>query len=74
MMWRPGLYDDLIGFGITLADPSDRSLGRQTTAEAFYRFDLADNIAITADVQYLADPGFSNEDPLVFGLRARINL
>lgn len=74
MMWRPGLYDDLFGFGVTVSDPSDRSLGRQTTAEAFYRFDVSDNIAITADAQYLTEPGFSDEDPLVFGLRVRINL
>lgn len=74
MMWRPGLYDDLLGFGITVADPVDRSLDTQTTVEAFYRLDLSDNVALTADIQYLNNPGFSEDDPMVFGLRLRVNL
>ena len=74
MMWRPGLYDDLFGFGATVADPSDQNLDRQTTVEAFYRVDLSDNLALTADVQYLKNPGFNPDDPLVFGLRLRFNL
>lgn len=74
LMWRPGFYDDLIGFAINLADPVDRTLDQQTTVEAFYRLDVSDNLAITADVQYLKNPGFGSADPLVFGLRMRLNL
>lgn len=74
VLWRPGFYDDLIGFGITVADLSDPSLDRQTTMEAFYRFDVSDNVALTADVQYLHNPGFNSNDPWVFGLRLRFNL
>jgi len=74
MMWRPGSYDDLLGFGVTVADPSDRALERQTTVEAFYRMDISDNVALTADVQYLHNPGLNEKDPLVFGLQFRFNL
>ncbi|MEM9063438.1 MAG: carbohydrate porin [Pseudomonadota bacterium] len=74
LIWRPGFYDDLIGFAVNAADPSSRSLDVQTTAEAFYRFDLSDNIALTADVQYLINPGFNPNDPVVLGLRARLSL
>ena len=74
VMWRPGFYDDLFGFGVTVADPSDQSLDTQTTVEAFYRLDVSDNLALTADVQYLKNPGSNSNDPLVFGLRLRVNL
>lgn len=74
LMWRPGFYDDLLGFGVTVADPADQSLATQTTVEAFYRADLSDNLALTADIQYIKDPGYNEHDPLVFGLRLRINL
>ncbi len=74
VIWRPGFYDDLFGFGVTVADPTDQSLDTQTTVEAFYRLDVSDNIALTADVQYLNNPGFTDDDPLVFGLRLRFNL
>ncbi len=74
LMWRPGLYDDLFGLGVTVADPSDASLERQSTVEAFYRLDVSDNVALTADIQYLHNPGFNSTDPLVLGLRLRLNL
>ena len=73
-IFSPPLTDDLVGFGVTVADPSAKSLDLQTTVEAFYRFDLSDNIAITGDVQYLQNPGFNDKDPWVFGIRARFNL
>ncbi len=74
LMWRPGLYDDLFGFGVTVADPSDASLSDQTTAEMFYRFDVSDNFAITVDAQYLKNPGLAEDDTWVLGLRMRLNL
>ncbi len=74
LLWRPGFYDDLFGFGITIADPSDSTLDTQTTVEAFYRFDVSDNIAITGDLQHINNPGFSDDDPWIIGLRMRINL
>lgn len=74
LIWRPGLYDDLIGVAATWADPVSTGLANQTTIEAFYRLDLSDNLAVTADVQYLRNPGFNSRDPVVFGLRLRFNL
>ncbi len=74
LMWRPGFYDDLFGIAVTFAELVDPTLPTQTTTEVFYRLDLADNMALTADVQYLSNPGFNDRDPLVFGLRFRINL
>lgn len=74
VMWRPGFYDDLFGFGVTVADPTASNLKTQTTVEAFYRLDISDNLALTADVQYLNNPGFTDDDPLILGLRLRFNL
>ncbi|MFY0660352.1 MAG: carbohydrate porin [Shimia sp.] len=74
LLWRPGTYDDLLGLAVTVADLTTPGLLHQTTVEAFYRWDLADNLALTADVQYLSNPGANANDPLVFGFRLRINL
>jgi len=71
---------DLLGVGLNWADPSDDSLKDQTTAEIFYRVQLAQSIAITPSIQYLKDPAlYTNlEDPALsessmwlFGVRAR---
>jgi porin len=46
------------------------------TAELFYRFQFAQNFAITRDVQLILDPALNpDEDVLwVFGLRGRLTL
>ncbi|MDP2493691.1 carbohydrate porin [Shimia thalassica] len=72
-MWRPGLYDDLFGFGVTVSEPPGGG-ATQTTAEAFYRMDLADNLALTGDLQYLNNPSSGLDDAWVFGLRLRWNI
>ncbi len=74
LIWRPGFYDDLFGIAATWAEPVAAGLEDQTTFEAFYRLDISDNLALTADVQYLKNPGFNPDDPLVFGVRLRFNL
>ena len=74
LIWRPGFYDDLIGVAVTWAEPVTAGLKNQTSFEAFYRLDVSDNLALTADVQYLNNPGFNANDPLVLGLRLRFNL
>lgn len=51
LTWRPGFYDDFFGFGVTVAEPSDRAFDAQTIWEAFNRFDLSDNVAITGDLR-----------------------
>ncbi|MGI9483103.1 MAG: carbohydrate porin [Hyphomicrobiales bacterium] len=75
-MWRPGFYDDLIGAAVNIAKPAVSGLDTQTSIEAFYRFDASDNLAITADVQWLINPALDpgNNSTGVFGLRARLNL
>ncbi|MGI9373841.1 MAG: carbohydrate porin [Hyphomicrobiales bacterium] len=76
LMWRPGFYDDLVGLSVNVAKPSLDGSSAQTTLETFYRFDLADNFAITADAQWLINPAFDPNSGSVgvFGLRARFNL
>jgi porin len=74
LMWEPGFYDDQIGVAATFAELPDPTKPTQTTFEAFYRLDLSDNLALTADVQYLKNPGANVNDVLVFGLRLRFNL
>ncbi|WP_425044710.1 carbohydrate porin [Primorskyibacter sp. S87] len=74
LIWRPGFYDDLIGVAATWAEPVAAELKNQTTFVAFYRLVVADNLALTADVQYLKNQGFNAEDSLVFGIRLRFNL
>lgn len=67
---------DLFGLGLNWSNPTDSSLEDQYTAELFYRFQLAQNIAITPDVQFLIDPALNPEEDfiVVFGLRARVAL
>ena len=64
---------DLFGFGLNWADPSDDSLRDQTTAEMFYRLQLAQSIAITPSIQYFKDPAlYPTESSMwLFGVRAR---
>ncbi|MEN8809403.1 MAG: carbohydrate porin, partial [Desulfobacterales bacterium] len=67
---------DLIGFGLNWGRPPDSGLDDQYTAEVFYRLQLAQNLAITPDVQLIFNPALNpDEDTLwVFGLRARLAL
>ena len=47
----------------------------QVTFEAFYRFQLAQNLAISANIQYLKDPALNRQDDaLVLGTRIRFSL
>ncbi len=64
---------DLYGLGINWGDPPADDLPEQVTIEGFYRFQLAQNLAITPSVQYLLDPAFNPEDSEIwlFGLRLR---
>ena len=46
----------------------------QREVEAFHRFKIAQNLAVTTSVQYLVDPAFNpNDDEIwLFGLRVRL--
>ncbi len=68
-----GDTNDLLGFGINWADPSDDSLRDEITSELFYRVQLAQSLAITPSLQYFKDPAlYTTESSMIqFGLRAR---
>jgi len=65
---------DLVGIGYNWGDPSNDALRDQTTIEAFWRFQFAQNFAITPSLQYLIDPALNlAEDAIwVTGLRMRL--
>ncbi len=71
---------DLLGIGLNWGEPNEDTLGPglkdQITVELFYRFQLAEQFALTPDIQYIQDPALNpNEDSLwIFGLRARLAL
>jgi len=67
---------DLIGFGLNWGQPPDSNLNDQYTAELYYRFQLAQNLAITPDVQLIIDPALNPDESTIwiFGLRARLAL
>jgi len=67
---------DLLGVGLNWGEPNKDTLGPglkdQITLEIFYRFQLAEQFALTPDIQYIQDPALNpNEDSLwIFGLGA----
>ena len=67
---------DLIGLAFNWGDPADDALREQYTAEMFYRFQLAQNLAITPSIQLLLDPALNPKDDqvLIAGLRLRLTL
>jgi porin len=67
---------DLIGVGANWGEPADNSLRNQYTGELFYRFQLAQNLAITPSIQLLIDPALNpDEDEIWIGsVRARLTL
>ncbi len=67
---------DLIGFGLNWGQPPDSGLDDQYTVEVFYRLQVAQNLAITPDVQLIIDPALNPDENVlwVFGLRARLVL
>lgn len=48
----------------------------ESTVEAYYKHALTDNLALTADLQFVQTPGFdpNADDATVFGLRAQADL
>jgi porin len=67
---------DILGLSVNWAHPPDSTLRDQYTAEAYYRFNLTEHLAVTPDLQWVINPSFNPEkDSLVyFGLRARATL
>jgi len=69
-------YKDLAGFSAAWNDPAVADLRDQYTFEVFYRLQVWNDFAITADTQLLLNPALNpDEDQIwVFGLRARLAL
>ena len=71
---------DLFGLGLNWGEPNETTfapdLDDQYTLEAFYRFQFAQQIAITPSVEYLKNPALNPEEDSLwaFGLRARLAL
>jgi len=65
---------DVAGVGINWGDPPDDSLPNQTTVEAFWNFQFAQNLAFTPSVQLLIDPALNPQANQVWitGLRVRL--
>jgi len=64
---------DVFGIGISWGKPSNSTMSEQFTSEVFYRLQLTEFLAITPDVQLIADPANNpNVNELAFfGVRIR---
>ena len=75
--YQPNRRGDQFGFGANWGQPNDDIFGSglddQYTVEAYYRFQLMKELAITPGVQFLIDPALNPDESSiwVFGLRAR---
>lgn len=76
MIYSLASRSDLFGVAVNWGNPSDQELREQTTTEVFYRFQLAQNLAITPSLQFISDPALNpNENSLtIFSLRVRVTL
>lgn len=78
--YQPVPGGDLLGAGLNWGEPNGNTYGPglrdQYTAELFYRWQLAPQLAITPDLQWLRNPALNpNEDQIwIIGLRARLAL
>lgn len=69
--YRSDLLDLAVNWGESPVD----GLPEQITTEAFYRWQIAQNLAVTPSVQWLVDPALNPEDDEVWlvGLRLRLS-
>jgi porin len=74
--WLLDQRTDTLAVGLNWGDVSTPGLRDQTTVEVFYRFQFAQNLALTPSVQYLKNPALNpdEDDLLVLGMRLRITL
>ena len=73
--WRPfPEYSDLLGVGAGWAHPAAPSLRSQYVYEAFYRFQITPQLAITPDLQYIQNPTLNpgTSSLWIASLRARV--
>lgn len=66
---------DLLGLAVNWGESPMEGLPEQITTEAFYRWQIAQNLAVTPSVQWLVDPALNEEDDEVWlvGLRLRMS-
>ena len=68
------------GFGFNWGEPNEDTFGSglddQYSTELFYRFQAAERLAFTGDVQWLKDPALNPDESSIwmFNLRARLVL
>lgn len=64
---------DVAGIGVSWGKPADGTLRDQFTSELFYRIQLTQFLAVTPQLQFVADPALnpSNDFLTLFGLRLR---
>lgn len=67
---------DVLGVAFNWGDPAISGLSDQKTSEVFYRFQLAQNLALTPSMQFLTNPALNpSENKIwIFGLRGRLTL
>ena len=70
----PSAPGDLFGLGVGWTSPENDAFRDATVVEAFYRFMVTPNFAITPDIQVINDPSLnpSIDQQVVLGLRARV--
>lgn len=74
----PGAH--LVGLGLNWGKPNESSfgpgLGDQFAVEAFLRIQLANQVAITPDIQFIVNPALNPDASSLwlFGVRGRVNL
>jgi porin len=66
---------DLIGFGVNWGRPPESGKDDQVTGEVFYRLQVAENLAITPNVQLLVNPALNPEENQIWvlGVRGRVS-
>jgi porin len=78
--YQPVAGSHLLGVGLNWGKPNETTfapnLNDQWTAEAFYRIQVTEHLAITPDVQVIFNPALNPAEDIigVFGLRARLAL
>ena len=78
--FQPNPELDLFGLGFNWGEPNETAfqpgLRDPYSVEAFYRFQLAEHLAVMPDIQFLVHPALNTEvDSIwVFGVRARLEL
>ena len=73
--FRPKGTGDLWGVAVGWTDPADFISSRdQTVVEAFYRYQVTTNFAITPDIQVIRDPSVNPtvDQQIVLSMRARL--